>query len=61
MRFSSILMFGLALLFGTAAVFLAQNWLEGQASMASKGPDPVPVATQTIVVAVQPLRFGTEL
>jgi pilus assembly protein CpaB len=54
-------MFVLALLFGTAAVFLAQNWLEGQATMASKGPDPAPIATQTIVVAVQPLRFGSEL
>ncbi len=61
MRFSSILMFVPALLFGSAAVFLAQNWLEGQASLASKGPDPVPIATQTIVVAAQPLRFGTEL
>ena len=61
MRFSSILMFGLALLFGSAAVFLAQNWLEGQATLASRAPDPAPVAMQTIVVAVQPLRFGTEL
>jgi len=64
MRFGSVIMFMLAIAFGVAAVFLAQNWLEDQRSLASRAPDEAPkpaVATQTIVVAVRPLRFGTEI
>jgi pilus assembly protein CpaB len=64
MRFGSVIMFMLAIAFGVAAVFLAQNWLEGQRSLASLAPNEAPrpaVATQTIVVAVRPLRFGTEI
>ena len=63
MRLGSILMFGLAILFGIAAVFLAQNWLEGQVSLANRAPELAApqVATKTVVVAVKPLRFGTEI
>ena len=63
MRFGSVLMFGLAILFGVAAVFLAQNWLESQASLASRAPEVATplVPTKTVVVAIKPLRFGTEL
>src|SRR3970282_2520486 len=63
MRFSSILMFFLAILFGIAAVFMAQTWREGQAALANRGPEAgVPLApAKTVVVAAVPLRFGTEL
>jgi pilus assembly protein CpaB len=51
----------LVAVFGLAAVFVAQPSL-GQTTQ----PDPAPVAapqvqTKTIVVAVRPLRFGTEI
>jgi pilus assembly protein CpaB len=63
MRLSSILTFALAILFGSAAVFMAQNYLEGQASMANRAPEVAApaVKTKTIVVAAQPMRFGTEI
>jgi pilus assembly protein CpaB len=64
MRFGSVIMFMLAIVFGVAAVFLAQNWLESQRSLASLAPAEAQkpaVATRTIVVAVRPLRFGTEI
>jgi pilus assembly protein CpaB len=63
MRFSSILMFFLAILFGIAAVFMAQTWLEGQASLANRGPEAGGslLPAKTVVVAAVPLRFGTEL
>ena len=63
MRIGSILMFGLAVLFGIAAVFLAQHYLESQKTMASLAPEVArpSVPTQTVVVATQPLRFGTEI
>ena len=63
MRTSTIVMIGVAVLFGLFAVFLAQSWLNGQAELrlrnleAQKKPAP----TQTIVVAIKPLRFGNEL
>lgn len=47
---------------GLLAVFVAQPWLD-QRSQSNPAPDvAVPqVPMQTIVVAVRPLRFGTEL
>jgi pilus assembly protein CpaB len=56
-------MIGFAFVFGLIAVLIAQVWLSNQASMqkqnleAGKGP----IATQSVVVAKQSLRFGTEL
>jgi pilus assembly protein CpaB len=52
-----------AVVFGLLAVFIAQVWLNNQAAMRAKSmeADKKPVATQTIVVAAQPLRFGVEL
>jgi pilus assembly protein CpaB len=56
-------MIGFAVVFGLLAVFIAEVWLNNQASLqkknyeASKGP----VSSQTVVVARQPLRFGAEL
>ena len=63
MRASTIVMIGFAVVFGLLAVFIAQIWLNNQANqrMRSLEASNKPVATQTIVVAKQPLRFGTEL
>jgi pilus assembly protein CpaB len=56
-------MIGFAVVFGLLAVFIAQVWLNNQADMRAKNMrvDSKPVATASIVVAKQPLRFGTEL
>jgi len=55
-------MIGFAVVFGLLAVFIAQVWLNNQANMRAKNVEPVKtVASQTIVVAKQPLRYGTEL
>jgi len=62
-RTSTIVMIGVAALFGLFAVFLAQSWLNGQAEMRMRNLEAQkkPVATQTIVVAGKSLRFGNEL
>jgi len=56
-------MIGFAVVFGLLAVFIAQAWLNNQASMQAKNfeANKKSVAMQTVVVAKQPLRFGTEL
>jgi pilus assembly protein CpaB len=54
-------MIGFAVVFGLLAVFIAQVWLNNQASMRAKVEPAKGVASQTIVVAKQPLRFGAEL
>ena len=62
MRASTIVMIGFAVVFGLLAVFIAQVWLNNQAKMQARHSEPEkPAVTQTIVVAKQPLRFGTEL
>ena len=62
MRSSTIVMVGLAALFGLLAVFIAQTWLSSQAErMKSQEVKIKPVATQTLVVAKTSLRFGAEL
>ena len=63
MRASTIVMIGFAVVFGLLAVFIAQVWLNNQASMQAKNyeANKKPMATRTSVVAKQPLRFGTEL
>ncbi len=62
MRASTIVMIGFAVVFGLLAVFIAQVWLNNQASMQAKHFESQPaVAMKSIVVAKQPLRFGTEL
>jgi pilus assembly protein CpaB len=62
-RASTIVMIGFAVVFGLLAVFIAQVWLNNQAAMRAKKMEAhdKPIATQTIVVAAKPLRFGTEL
>jgi pilus assembly protein CpaB len=56
-------MIGFAVVFGLLAVFIAQVWLNNQADMRAKSmrTNNKPMATQTIVVAKQPLRFGAVL
>src|SRR5688572_29210655 len=64
MRPNSFIMFALAVLFGTVAVFLARSYLEGQASLAGLVPAVALSAAEpmrTIMIATRPLRFGTEL
>ncbi|WP_246662962.1 Flp pilus assembly protein CpaB [Pseudolabrys sp. FHR47] len=60
MRASTLVMIGFALLFGIIAVFIAQVWLTDQASRQVEAVAPQ-VPARTIVVAKQPLRYGTEL
>ena len=56
-------MIGFAVVFGLLAVFIAQVWLNNKANVRAKNLDAnkTQVAAQTVVVAKQPLRFGTEL
>src|ERR1700754_2385711 len=58
-------MIGFAVVFGLIAAFLAQTWLNGKADERMRSLEAQnrkqPVATQTIVVASRPLRFGAEL
>ena len=63
MRTSTIVMIGVAVLFGLLAVFVAQSWLNSQADMRARNLDAQkkPLATRTIVVAAKPLRFGNEI
>ena len=64
MRSSTIVMIGIAVVFGLLAVFLANTWLNHQAALRLKNM-PVPaqqtVATRNVVVASAPLRFGAPL
>jgi pilus assembly protein CpaB len=62
-RASTIVMIGFAVVFGLLAVFIAQVWLNNQASMQARNMEAnkQQLATRTIVVAKEPLRFGTEL
>ncbi len=62
MRVSTVVMIAFAVVFGLLAVFVAQAWLNNQADLRAKNLDTRPaVAMQTIVVAKQALRFGTQL
>jgi pilus assembly protein CpaB len=62
-RASTLVMIGFAVLFGLLAVFVAQSWLTSAADarMKSLEAQKHPLATQTIVVAGKPLRYGNEL
>src|SRR5439155_2377291 len=63
-RSSTIVMIGFAVVFGLIAVFVAQSWLNNQAELRMKSLEAMqkqPAATQTIVVAAKPLRFGNDL
>ena len=53
MRASTFVMIGFAVVFGLLAVFIAQVWLNNQATMRAKNLDAnkTQVASQTVVVA----------
>ena len=63
MRKNTIVMAGIAVVFGLLAVFVAQGWLNYQAELSRKvvAPKEKAVATRTIVIATGPLRFGTHV
>ena len=64
MRSSTLIMIGVAAVFGLLAVYVAQSWLNSQAEARLRtlqANQPKPVAAQTLVVANRPLRFGNEL
>lgn len=64
MRAHTVVMGGLAAVFGLLAVFVAQAWLNSQAEIRMKNIEankqPI-AAVRTIVVAASPLRFGAML
>jgi pilus assembly protein CpaB len=62
-RKNTIVMVGIAVVFGLLAVFVAQGWLNYQAELSRKvaAPKAKAVATRTIVIAAGPLRFGTHV
>jgi pilus assembly protein CpaB len=62
-RKNTIVMVGIAVVFGLLAVFVAQGWLNYQAELSRKtvAPKPQQVATRTIVVAAAPMRFGAHV
>lgn len=63
MRKNTIVMVGIAVVFGLLAVFVAQGWLNYQADLSRRtvAPAPKAVATRTIVVAAGPMRFGAHV
>src|SRR3954451_8901868 len=62
-RKNTIVMVGIAVVFGLLAVFVAQGWLNYQAELSRKvvQPKAKPVATRTIVIAAGPMRFGAHV
>lgn len=61
MRISSLFTLFIALVLAVFAGLLAQSWLESQRQTTQSLVVEKPIATAKIVVATQPLRFGTEL
>ena len=61
MRISSFVLFGIAALLGIGAVMLAMNWLEGQRNAPQVAVAPDRTNVRKVVVASQPLRFGSEV
>jgi pilus assembly protein CpaB len=62
-RKNTIVMVGIAVVFGLLAVFVAQGWLNYQAELSRKtvAPKQQQLATRTIVVAAAPMRFGAHV
>jgi pilus assembly protein CpaB len=64
LRTNTIVMLLIALVFGAAAVFMSQTWLDRQAEKRMRTIEvqaPQSAATSTIVVAARDLHFGTEV
>jgi pilus assembly protein CpaB len=63
-RSSTMVMIGLAVVFGLIAVFLSNTWLNNRAAEQMRNLEAQQNATTpafTVVVATRPLRFGDEL
>jgi pilus assembly protein CpaB len=61
-RSRTVMMIVMALVFGTAAVWAGQKWLDRQSNRLQQMQVVAkPAATQKIVVAALPFKFGTEL
>jgi pilus assembly protein CpaB len=61
-RSKTIMMIVMALVFGAAAVFAGQRWLDRQSSrLRDMQVVAKPVSTQKVVVAAIPFAFGTEI
>lgn len=61
MRLGSIVMLLVALVFGLAAALLAKTWLEARQPVPPAVVEAPAVRVATLVVAREPLRFGSEL
>lgn len=67
MRWNSILMLVLAVVFGGLAILAGRSWLARQAQglqreqAVAAAPAPEPVKAATVVVAAEPLRYGQDL
>jgi pilus assembly protein CpaB len=63
MKLGPIMILAVVAVFGAAAVFTAQHFLQGQSPQANRAPQVVAsqVEMKTVVVAVRPLHFGAEL
>lgn len=57
MNTKAVIIFGLAIVFGVAAVFLVQDWMKKRTVQAARTSMP----TTTVVVAKTPLEFGAIL
>jgi pilus assembly protein CpaB len=61
MKASTLIMLGLAVVFGAIAVFLTNVWIGGQQPISAAVAKAEVVAEDTVVVAAVPLRFGDRL
>src|SRR5215471_2887857 len=61
MRLSSLLLLAIALIMGIGAALLAMQWLEQQRGLSAPVATMPDAKMRTVVVAGQPLRFGSEL
>jgi pilus assembly protein CpaB len=61
MKLNTIIMLGLALVFGVIAVFLTNVWIGNQQPTNAAAAGDNVVAQDTVVVAAVPLRFGDRL
>ena len=61
MKANTLVMLGLAVVFGAIAVFLTNVWIGGQQPTSAAAAAANVVAEDTVVVAAVPLRFGDRL
>lgn len=61
MKASTLVMLGLAVVFGAIAVFLTNVWIGGQQPISAAVANANVIAEDKVVVAAVPLRFGDKL